>query len=554
MHTTAVSAAARRCLAAAFRHRLAAPVTALALTLALALPLAAALARSSWTQRPSGVAVAGTSPESVSLSWTKVPGAAGYDVYANKVRAGSTEATSFTDIGLACGTSYRFGVDSFDADGHRSSLTYVNGATSACGGVATDTTPPSTPANLTGQTTATSLTASWGAATDAVGVTGYDVYLNSTQDGSTQGTTYTISNLNCGTDYTVDVDAFDAAGNHSPRVTKQLTTGACPTPAPSPTTCDLYAAPTGSDTAPGTIAAPFATAQHLADSLSPGQAGCLRGGSYAPSTTYVLNVTRGGALGAPLTIRSYPGERAVLTGIVQIKSGADTVTLSHIDIRGDGTQNTVQIYGSDDTVEYSDLTNNWLGRSCLMLGDNAGAGQAIRPVIRRNTFHECGSPANGSLDHGIYAANVSSGLITENVFWNSAAYAIQLYPNAQNTVFSHNVVDGGSPSVRGGVIFAGSSTTTSNNNTVADNVIAYSVSSNISSWWGGAAGSGNVARDNCVYGGGGGNIAGSGFSSIGNVTADPAFVNRSARDYRLSAGSACLAVVGYDTAALLAGS
>ena len=58
-----------------------------------------------------------------------------------------------------------------------------------------------------------------------------------------------------------------------------MTTGSCPTP--TTVTCDQYAAPTGSDSSVGTLAAPFATAQHLADSLSPGQTGCLRGGTYA---------------------------------------------------------------------------------------------------------------------------------------------------------------------------------------------------------------------------------------------------------------------------------
>src|SRR5439155_9886783 len=95
------AAAARRCLTAGLRHRLAAPVTGLALTLALVLPLGAAVARSSWMQRPTGLLVSGASYQSVSLSWTTVAGAAGYDVYANKTRAGSTTGTAYTDTGLA---------------------------------------------------------------------------------------------------------------------------------------------------------------------------------------------------------------------------------------------------------------------------------------------------------------------------------------------------------------------------------------------------------------------------------------------------------------------
>ena len=47
----------------------------------------------------------------------------------------------------------------------------------------------------------------------------------------------------------------------------------------------------------------------------------------------------------------------------------------------------------------SDVTNSWRGRSCMMLGDTS-AGAAVRPVIRGNRFHECGSKANGNKDHG----------------------------------------------------------------------------------------------------------------------------------------------------------
>ena len=42
--------------------------------------------------------------------------------------------------------------------------------------------------------------------------------------------------------------------------------------------CDLYASPSGSDSASGSLDAPLRSVQRLADSLSPGQVGCLRAG------------------------------------------------------------------------------------------------------------------------------------------------------------------------------------------------------------------------------------------------------------------------------------
>ncbi|MEV6150712.1 glycosyl hydrolase family 18 protein [Nonomuraea sp. NPDC052129] len=83
-------------------------------------------------------------------------------------------------------------------------------------GGGTDTTAPSVPGNLrsTG-TTASSVSLAWDAATDNVGVTGYDVYRGSTQVTTVTGTSYTDSGLAAATSYTYTVRARDAAGNVS---------------------------------------------------------------------------------------------------------------------------------------------------------------------------------------------------------------------------------------------------------------------------------------------------------------------------------------------------
>ncbi|MBB5868130.1 chitodextrinase [Allocatelliglobosispora scoriae] len=79
-----------------------------------------------------------------------------------------------------------------------------------------DTTAPSTPTGLTstGQTSS-SVSLSWGASTDNVGVTGYEVFRGSTLVGSPAGTTFTDTGLSASTAYTYTVKARDAAGNRS---------------------------------------------------------------------------------------------------------------------------------------------------------------------------------------------------------------------------------------------------------------------------------------------------------------------------------------------------
>jgi len=318
--------------------------------------------------------------------------------------------------------------------------------------------------------------------------------------------------------------------------------------------CARFAGPAGDDDSPGTQSRPFETAQRLASSLEAGEIGCLRGGRYrAPAGDVVVEFDRGGRPRRPLTLRSYPGERATLVGVVTVLEGSDHVTLAALDFEGTGGSNTVKIYAGDVVVEDSTITNLGRGDSCMILGSNSGDGQAARVVVRRNRFHDCGSAAHGNKDHGIYAQNVLEGEIVGNVFWNSAAYAIQLYPNSQRTRFAHNVVDGDAPSVRGGVLFGGDETYASSDNVVERNVIAYAQTYNVTSTWSGAVGSGNVARDNCLWAGTDGEIETSegGFSANGNTVADPLFVNRRERDYRLRRDSPCRRIVGYDAAAEL---
>ncbi|MFJ5995238.1 glycoside hydrolase family 6 protein [Streptomyces sp. NPDC092370] len=81
-----------------------------------------------------------------------------------------------------------------------------------------DTTAPTAPAGLRATAkTATSVTLAWTAATDDVGVTGYDVYRDGTRVSAepVTGTTFTDTGLSASTAYGYTVRARDAAGNVS---------------------------------------------------------------------------------------------------------------------------------------------------------------------------------------------------------------------------------------------------------------------------------------------------------------------------------------------------
>ena len=92
---------------------------------------------------------------------------------------------------------------------------YAVGVGAAYAG-STDTVAPSAPASLAASnTTSTSTTLTWSAATDNVGVTGYNIYSGASLLGSATTTSSSITSLTAATAYSFSVKAKDAAGNLS---------------------------------------------------------------------------------------------------------------------------------------------------------------------------------------------------------------------------------------------------------------------------------------------------------------------------------------------------
>ncbi len=177
--------------------------------------------------QPSGLAATAATTTSVSLSWTAASdnvGVAGYGLYRNGTLVATTATTSSTFAGLSCGTSYAFAIDAYDAAGNRSPTVSLTVATSPC----PDTTPPSAPLNLAftggGQT---SVALGWVTSTDDVAVAGYGIYRDGILVGTSVMSTATVAGLTCGTSYAFAVDAYDAAGNRSPRASITASTTSC---------------------------------------------------------------------------------------------------------------------------------------------------------------------------------------------------------------------------------------------------------------------------------------------------------------------------------------
>ncbi|MEV7815434.1 glycoside hydrolase family 18 protein [Streptomyces flaveolus] len=80
---------------------------------------------------PAGLSVTGTTSSSVSLSWSAVSGATGYNVYRNGTKVTAVTGTSATVTGLAASTSYSFQVTATNAAGESAKSATVTGTTTS---------------------------------------------------------------------------------------------------------------------------------------------------------------------------------------------------------------------------------------------------------------------------------------------------------------------------------------------------------------------------------------------------------------------------------------
>ncbi|WP_404330102.1 fibronectin type III domain-containing protein [Mesobacillus maritimus] len=191
-----------------------------------------------WLETAAVQATSSADGKSVTLTWdaaTDNVGVAGYTLYQNGEKLGnnytSTNKTSFTVTGLTPAKEYSFKVEAADATGNRTSdgpeVTVTTEGTA-------DETAPVLPANTSIKQPTTKIPASntfsgkavevvypgftwasvtWDAANDDTRIAGYNVYANGELQGFASSNKYTLSNLQPGTTYDVEVEAVDLAGN-----------------------------------------------------------------------------------------------------------------------------------------------------------------------------------------------------------------------------------------------------------------------------------------------------------------------------------------------------
>ncbi len=237
---------------------------------------------------PTALAVTQTTTNSLNLNWTAGTdniGVVGYNILRNGTIVGSSNTPGYLLTGLAASTTYSLAVNAFDAVGNTSATSTALSATTASAAPATDTTAPTSPTGLSlNIATSNSLTIGWAASTDAVGVTGYNIYKAGALVGTVTARSYTVTGLAASTSYALTVRAVDAAGNLStPAALTASTTAAADTTAPTKPAGLVVTNPTSS-TLPLSWAA-------STDAVGVTGYKIFRGGSQVGSTTTATNFT-----------------------------------------------------------------------------------------------------------------------------------------------------------------------------------------------------------------------------------------------------------------------
>jgi hypothetical protein len=323
-------------------------------------------------------------------------------------------------------------------------------------------------------------------------------------------------------------------------------------PPAGPVHCDLFAAPNGSDSqGSGTLTSPFATVRHLDQALSPGETGCLRGGTYGDTGTW-QDIATNGTASARITITAYPGESPTVVGWVDVE--ASYTTVSHLNIDGSNTfyhtsnphsgcpttaSQGLSISGPDNIFEY----NNYYQSVASLRSNGLGIGWTGTPdntIVRFNKIHDVGQCQD--YDHLIYLSHGNNVQIYDNWMWNDHhGWGVQLYPDPSNARVWGNVID----DAGAGFVIGDESGDSVTGNQVFNNVVMNSVglpTANlgavaISDYWGGSKGSGNTFTNNVSFNNSGGVSRVSDVTVSGTSTANPRFIDAFSHNYTLQSAS-----------------
>jgi pectate lyase-like protein/fibronectin type III domain protein len=358
----------------------------------------------------------------VALSWNPSTGASSYNVKRSTVSGGpytiiatGVNSTSFTNTGLTNGTTYFYVVSAVNSFGESAN----SGQASATpqGSVQT---PPPAPAGLLANAGDGQVTLNWN---PAAGASSYNVKRSTVSGGpyttiatGVTATSFTNTGLVNGTTYFFVVSAVNAAGQSG----NSNQASAMPVATPVGTG-DLFVAPNGTASNPGTMSQPT-TLSTAITRIAAGRTIFMRGGTYNLSTTVTIARGNDGSSGQTKKIHAFASERPVLDFSAQafdsgnrgLQLNGNFWHLRGLEVTGAG-DNGIFIGGSNNTIELCSTHHN--RDSGLQLGRfSSSASQSEWPA--NNLILNCTSFDNFDPDNGEDADGFACKLTTGpgNVF------------------------------------------------------------------------------------------------------------------------------------------
>ena len=224
---------------------------------------------------------------------------------------------------------------------------------------------------------------------------------------------------------------------------------------------DFYVSPSGSSGNTGSLSSPWdlQTALNQPSAVRPGDTIWLRGGTYRSG--FRSNLV--GAAGAPIVVRQYPGERAVLDGNNAAAKSAGRVLSVYgaytwfwgFEVMSSELNPPVASYGPNNPEGITIYDSHHLKLINLVVHDMVGQGIAFWSENSDSEIEGCLVYYNGlnAWDHGIYLQN-RTGVkrLVDNLIFKQASHGIHAYgstvaylDNIQlegNTVFNSGSLSG----------------------------------------------------------------------------------------------------------------
>ncbi len=199
---------------------------------------------------------------------------------------------------------------------------------------------------------------------------------------------------------------------------------------------DFYVSPTGSSTNSGTLGSPWdlQTALNQPAAVKPGDTIWLRGGVYLGS--FRSNLT--GAAGAPIVVKAYAGERAILDGNNAAARSSGRVLSVYgahtwfwgFEVMSSDPAPAVNASGPNNPEGITIYDSHHLKLINLIVHDLPGQGIAFWAENSDSEIEGCIIYHNGlnAWDHGIYLQN-KTGIkrLTDNIIFTQASHGIHAY-------------------------------------------------------------------------------------------------------------------------------